>query len=118
MNGLYRCAAMVVDNGGRWRANDCAEALHVACRTEEDTWIVTNETYNYDRSLSACPSNTVFEVPRIPRQNLQLREAMRQANKTTGVWLNLNLAYNQDGCWAVGYGTCWWTDEVSCEKGR
>lgn len=115
-NGDNRCAAIQQGNG-RWVAYDCAESLHVACRlsTDPNQWIISSAPYNYDSSHSACPSDYIFDIPRIPRQNMNLRQAIKDANITDDkIWLNLNLIYNQDSCWAVGrYGSCWWSKDVS-----
>ncbi|KAI7865981.1 uncharacterized protein EV154DRAFT_532881 [Mucor mucedo] len=110
-NGAHRCAAM--EKNGRWYATDCAQSLAVACYSpSQNHWLVLNVTSNYDRSLSECPETYFFDVPRVPRQNLQLQTAMQGANVTGKVWLNLNMVYNQDMCWAVGrYGTCWWSKD-------
>lgn len=113
--GTKRCA-VIRREGGRWMTNDCAESLLVACRlvTDENQWVLTKSAYNYDRSLTACPSNYIFDIPRIPRQNLRLIQAIKDANITQDkVWLNLNLLYNEDDCWVIGrYGTCWWSINV------
>lgn len=115
VNG-YRCAAIQGING-RWIAYDCAESLRVACRlaTNPNQWVLTKDSYIYDRALSACPQNYVFDIPRIPRQNIVLRQEMILQNLTEDkVWLNLNLLYTDDSCWVIGrYGACWWSADVS-----
>lgn len=109
-----RCAAMKGGNG-RWVANDCAESLRVACRlaANPNQWVLTKTGYIYDRALSACPQNYIFDIPRIPRQNINLRQVIIAENLTESkIWLNLNLLYNDDSCWVVGrYGTCWWSSD-------
>lgn len=99
---------------GRWVASDCGESLKTACYSEErNDWFIVNETTNYDRSMTQCPENYVFDVPRVARQNWELYKVMQGANITGKIWLNLNLVYNQDMCWAIGrYGTCWWSKDV------
>ncbi len=116
-NDGRRCAAIKSSNG-RWIAYDCAETLRVACRlaVNPNEWVLTKNSFIYDRALSACPTNYVFDIPRIPRQNIHLRNAMRAQNLTTedNVWLNLNLLYTDDSCWVIGrYGSCWWSPDVS-----
>ncbi|CAO3639601.1 unnamed protein product [Mucor hiemalis] len=109
-----RCAAIKGDNG-RWVAHDCAEPLRVACRlaTNPNQWVLTKNSFIYDRALSACPQNYIFDIPRIPRQNINLRQVMIAQNLTESkVWINLNLLYNDDSCWVIGrYGTCWWSND-------
>ncbi|KAI7900445.1 uncharacterized protein BX663DRAFT_544897 [Cokeromyces recurvatus] len=113
-----RCAAMSKENG-RWKATNCVDQYRVACRKlrELDTWILTQHTYNYERSLTACPEDYVFDVPRIPRQNTILKRIIDYSNITEDrVWINLNLPYNIDNCWVVGrYGTCWWFNDNAQE---
>ena len=111
-----RCAAIKNANG-RWIAHDCALSLRGACRlaSDPDEWILTKNTVIYDRALSACPQNYVFDIPRIPRQNIKLWQAMMANNLTADdqVWINLNLMYHDDLCWVIGrYGTCWWASDV------
>lgn len=116
-NIANRCAAIQQTNG-RWIAYDCAQPLRTACRlaTNPNQWIITNATYIYDRALTAaCPNGYVFDVPRVPKQNIKLRQAIVDANVTDKlVWLNLNLMNTKENCWVVGqYGTCWWSQDVS-----
>lgn len=116
-DGTKRCASMN-QTSGRWITSDCADTLRVACRLaiDADQWVLTDAAFNYDRSLTACPSNYIFDIPRRPRENMYLLQAMQRANLSDGekVWLNLNLLYNEDHCWVVGrYGTCWWSINVS-----
>ncbi|KAF1799329.1 hypothetical protein V8B55DRAFT_1366514 [Mucor lusitanicus] len=107
-----RCAAIKKSNG-RWEANDCANQYRVACRKADNpsVWVLTRNTFTYDRALSACPENYIFDVPRVPRQNTILRNLMVAENITEEkVWINLNLAYNLNACWVIGrYGSCWWS---------
>ncbi|CAO3651221.1 unnamed protein product [Mucor fragilis] len=109
---LLRCAAIKKSNG-RWEANDCADQYRTACRraNNPNVWVLTKNTLTYDRALSACPENYIFDVPRVPRQNTILRNLMVAENITEEkVWINLNLAYNLNACWVIGrYGSCWWS---------
>jgi hypothetical protein len=110
---IGRCAAIQVKNG-RWQVLDCAAQYRVACRAAADPtqWVLTDATYTYDRSLTACPDNYVFDVPRVPFQNKILKDLIYSI-KDEHVWINLNLAYTVDQCWVVGlYGTCWWSTAV------
>lgn len=116
-SGEYlRCAAMKIKNG-RWQAMDCSDNYRVACRLANDPslWVLTKDGYNYERSLTACPENYVFDVPRLPIQNTILKRLIQSENvQEDHVWINLNLAYNMQQCWVVGrYGTCWWLTTVS-----
>lgn len=115
-NEELRCAAIKKSNG-RWEANDCVDEYRAACRRADNpsAWILTNDTLTYDRSLSSCPENYIFDAPRVPRQNTILANLMVAENVTEGkVWINLNLAYNVRTCWVIGrYGTCWWSGDVS-----
>ncbi|KAI8082678.1 uncharacterized protein B0P05DRAFT_538014 [Gilbertella persicaria] len=109
-----RCAAMLLHNG-RWKATDCSEQYRVACRSldDPDTWMITQDIYSYDRSMTSCPDNYTFDVPHIPRQNTILKRLLDQTDiEQDRVWINLNWAYNEDSCWVIGrYGTCWWADD-------
>ncbi|KAG2234322.1 hypothetical protein INT48_000772, partial [Thamnidium elegans] len=84
-DGAKRCAS-INQSTGRWITSDCADTLRVACRlaTDVDQWVLTDTAYNYDRSLTACPSNYIFDIPRQPRQNLYLLQAMQNANLSHG----------------------------------
>jgi hypothetical protein len=111
----------MMTKNGRWQANDCANEYRTACRSALDpnVWIITKNAHTYDRSLSACPNNFIFDVPRVPRQNSLLFDEILAANVTEEkIWINLNLVNNANACWAIDrYGTCWWADEVSfCSK--
>lgn len=117
-DGNGRCAAMQVRNG-RWQAMDCTYQYRVACRASADhtQWVLTDATYNYDRSLTACPDDYVFDVPRVPYENAILKKLIANITEQDHVWINLNLAYTSDVCWVVGfYGTCWWSDTVRFER--
>ncbi|KAL7327253.1 hypothetical protein PS15p_209471 [Mucor circinelloides] len=113
-NEELRCAAIKKSNG-RWEATDCANQYRAACRRADNpsAWLLTENTLNYDRSLSACPENYIFDVPRVSRQNTILRKLMAAENITEEkVWINLNLAYNLNACWVIGrYGACWWSSD-------
>ncbi|KAI8642642.1 hypothetical protein BD408DRAFT_402524 [Parasitella parasitica] len=117
-NNELRCAAIKKSNG-RWQANDCADQYRAACRKANNpsAWVLTKNTLSYDRSLSACPENYIFDVPRVPRQNTILRNLMVAENITEEkVWVNLNLAYNMNTCWVIGrYGSCWWASDTGEE---
>jgi hypothetical protein len=103
---------------GRWQATDCANEYRVACRSAFDpnVWIITKNAYTYDRSLSACPNNFIFDVPRVPRQNNMLKNEIVAEDVTEKkIWINLNLVdYKSNACWAIDrYGACWWANGVS-----
>ncbi|KAI8380622.1 hypothetical protein EDC96DRAFT_491610 [Choanephora cucurbitarum] len=112
---VSKCAAMMLSNG-RWRASDCAKEYRIACRLQDDpdAWLITQEAYNYDHSITACPADYTFDVPRIPRQNTLLKLLLDQQTdiQQDRIWINLNLAGSREPCWVIGrYGSCWWTDD-------
>lgn len=105
----------MLTKSGRWQANDCADEYRVACRSTLDpnVWLITKNTHPYERSLSACPNNFIFDVPRVPHQNYMLNSKIMAENITEEkIWINLNMVNN--ACWVTGrYGFCWWANGVS-----
>ncbi|KAI8393712.1 uncharacterized protein BYT42DRAFT_609483 [Radiomyces spectabilis] len=122
-SGNLHCA-MIQRWNGRWRAGDCTHLLRVACRHVNDAneWVLTPTFFSYDRALSACPEDYVFDTPRIAQQNRMLfnvlqkdlvHESVDDESESTDpthhlFWINLNSATG-DNCWVVGRNsTCWW----------
>lgn len=110
-----RCAALsAVDPAGRWTVQDCGAKHRVACRiTGSDPygWTISHENYIYSGAVNACPTGSVFDVPRTALENRYLLAAFLNSSSysPTGdvlLWLNFN-DFDEQSCWVAGVnGTC------------
>jgi hypothetical protein len=81
--------AFVSSTDGRWRTANCdIDSMPIACRlgnganSSQTIWIL--ETNNRD----GCPNGTLFDVPRHPKENLELARRIRETH-FAGAWLPL-----------------------------
>lgn len=108
--------------GGRWRATNCSDSYHAACRITNEPlmWTISPTPANYTLIESTCPDNATFSVPRTALENRYLLEAYRRShiNTTTSfsdttphdpptlppLYLNLN-SLDVPSCWVTGVTT-------------
>ncbi|KAM5469290.1 Maintenance of telomere capping protein 6 [Microsporum audouinii] len=112
----YRCAAMDAASSGRWRAHECTDEFHVACRVGNSPhdWIISERTATYFDAEEACPDNTVFSVPRTPLENIYLYAKLdSQSNRTEIISPDTDDNYSDQMLWidfnSADVPACWVT---------
>lgn len=88
-NLLEDQCAFISSTDGRWRTTDCdMDSMPIACRLGDGTassqtiWILRSN------NLEKCPNGTLFDVPRHPKENLELVKRIRETH-FPGAWLPL-----------------------------
>lgn len=108
----FHCAALN-STSGNWRALDCGESRHGACRvgTQPYEWVISDAEVPYDRMDLACDNDQTFDVPRTALENSYLVSAWRRyqvANSDEDLdallWLNFN-DLDTNSCWVLGQNT-------------
>lgn len=110
-----RCAALDTSSPGRWHVSDCTQHLYAACRVGNAPyeWRISSGRSTYSSSVSACPDNSSFSVPRTGLENSYLLSAVQQQlsghrsdidsdnDGAPVVWVNFN-SIDVQGCWVSG----------------
>lgn len=81
--------AFISSTDGRWRTTNCdIDSMPTACRlgngatSSQTIWILQSNNRN------VCPNGTQFDVPRHPKENLELARRIRET-RVAGAWLPL-----------------------------
>lgn len=107
-----RCAALNATSG-TWRALDCSESRHGACRVRNEIydWTISYTDVPYDRVELACEDDESFDTPRTALENRYLLSAWRKFRQESGdddidelLWLNFN-DLDVEACWVTGQNT-------------
>lgn len=110
--GDFQCAALN-STSGNWRALDCGESRHGACRvgSEPYQWTISDAMVPYDRVDLACDDDQTFDVPRTALENSYLVSAWQEYKAGSNddgldemLWLNFN-DLDVSSCWVVGQNT-------------
>lgn len=110
-----RCALMDVTLTGHWRAADCSDERHAACRIGNSpyNWTLTGGKVSFSEAVDACSDgNASFDVPRTGLENTYLYNYLiTKQNDTINplsgdsdqreVWLNFN-SLDVKACWVTG----------------
>lgn len=108
----FQCAALN-STSGNWRALDCGESRHGACRigSQPYEWTISDAMVPYDRVDLACDNDQTFDVPRTALENTYLVAAWRDYKAGSNddgldemLWLNFN-DLDVNSCWVVGQNT-------------
>lgn len=113
---MDRCTVMDLSLGGHWRAVNCPESRHVACRVKNGpfSWTLSSNlsTYNNAWDPGICPPGSEFAVPRTSLENTYLyRSVLSQTAipmdpsssdpAMREVWLDFN-SLDALSCWVAG----------------
>ena len=109
-----RCAVMDLSLTGHWRAANCNEIHHSACRVQDKpyVWSLSQEATKYSKAPHTCPDESWFDVPRTGLENTYLYNyLLSQPNDTVSqfssdpvkreVWLDFN-SIDIRSCWVSG----------------
>jgi hypothetical protein len=103
---LYRCALMDLTVAGHWRAGNCSDEYHVACRVNGSpySWVISSNKESFFEASGACPDHASFDVPRTGLENTYLyRTALSSLGDSheQRVWVNFN-SLDVQYCWVLG----------------
>lgn len=110
----YRCAVMDVSLTGHWRATNCTERRHAACRVDDRpfTWTLSTKPVSFSDASDACPDKSKFAIPRTGLENTYLyHHLLSQSTNVIDpdsvnaskreVWLDFN-CIDVQSCWVTG----------------
>lgn len=114
----YQCALLDTTQSyqGYWRVENCQGKYRAACRIagQPYLWQLSSSEVPFESTVSACDSNSTFDLPRTGLENTYLYNTILSSNQTSedgspisGVWVNFN-SLDVQGCWvSTGpNGTC------------
>lgn len=126
----YRCALMDTSLFGNWRATDCSQQYHAACRVNNSpySWVLTENKTSFNGATDECPENSTFGVPRTGLEQTYLTALLNKSDvaedlsstdgENKGIWVNFN-SLDTRSCWVTGgpNATCpYYEDEDADER--
>lgn len=131
VKNTYRCAVMDTSLLGQWRARDCFDKFHAACRKGNSPyeWSISEKQDSYEKAGSSCPDDSSFSVPRTALENTYLYEHLLTERKDAinasssqeserVVWVDLN-SFDVPTCWVTHGHTAqcpYETDDSAIER--
>lgn len=105
-SSTFRCAVMDINSQGHWRAGNCSDEHHAACRVDNQpySWVLSPNATSFSDSTDGCPDNSSFDVPRTGLENTYLyHSVMSTVGEASDalVWVNFDSVEVQY-CWVYG----------------